>query len=340
MKAPSIARVPAPILAPLLGAAIASWLAAGTARAVIVFEEPGRLTTMPVLSGGTRPGWQYIGFQVGDAFSGIPIGPRAWVTATHVSSSTGLVYDNAGTTAPITYTGTRAATSGDLAVMVLDADQPSFTQWAPVWSGTAGLPPLAELYVYGRSGGRSGVVTNSDPVPGTPKGWSWSGWGGYDGQQSFGTNQLDGFAIDEAGNVFAMWEWNQPTPENGLPLTEGILALADSGSAVFAFNAAADAWQLLGINSAVEVVQTAPGQPALWAAIYDMRGFYLDDQLVTGPEPVPAISYATSIPHKYEFLAPYIPVPEPAGWVLLAAAAASIFPAAARQTHDSGGRKA
>lgn len=102
------------------------------ARAVIVFEDPGRLTTMPLVN-GTKPGWQFIGTY--GSFTGIPIGPRSWVTAEHVTGhsigSAGVLnYDNAGNSASANYSSTLAAISGDLAVMTLDSNQPSFTSWA------------------------------------------------------------------------------------------------------------------------------------------------------------------------------------------------------------------
>jgi len=301
----------------------------GEARAVIVFEDPGRLTTMPVLPGGVKPGWQYLGKY--GSYTGIPIGPRAWITATHVSGSTGtLTYDNAGTTATGTYASTRAATSGDLAMMVLDVSQPSFTSWAPVWSSTATLVPDQDVYLYGRGTSRGAVATNSDPVPGTPKGWEW---GTYDFVQSYGTNQFAGLATVD-GNVCIVTTFNQPTGGNGLPLTEGILSSGDSGSGVFSYDLAASQWALLGINYSVDLIQQLPNGPLYEAAIYDSRGYYDGATLITGTAPKPLSSYSTSIPHNYDFIAPYI-VPEPATW-LLAALAAMLLPACARGTATSG----
>lgn len=302
----------------LVGALVIAILPAASARAIIVYESPGQITTMPVLPGGVKPGWQFVGNSAG--LAGVPIGRRAWVTATHVTGtgSTGFWYDNAGTTGFIQYFGTRSATNGDLAVMVLNPGQPDFQQWAPVWSGTNDLSLGQDVYMYGYGRTRGSVVTNDVPTPGTPKGWYWSA---YTGTMSYGTNELDGLAVDNAGNLYFAMDFNEPTEQNGLPGTEGIFAQFDSGGGVFSYNVANARWELLGINSSVERVSASSGGPLFDAALYDTRGFYSGTTQITGTAPVPLASYATALPYKYDFLAPYIALPEPSAMALAAAAA-------------------
>lgn len=303
-----------------LAVVVVAMFAALPAHAIIVYEDPGRLTSLPVLSGGVKPGWQYIGNSAG--LGGIPIGPRAWVTATHVTGtgSTGFWYDNAGTTAPIEYFGTRAVVSGDLAVMVLDAGQPDFAAWAPVWQGTGNIFLDQDVYMYGFGRLRGSAVTNNVPVPNTQKGWFW---GDYDFALSYGTNELEGLVPDQSGNLYFQMNFDQPTIDNLLPDTEGIYSQFDSGGGVFSYNDANARWELIGINSSVDTVSTTSGGQPFGAALYDARGYYDGTTLITGTANVPLASYATALPYKYDVLAPYIvEVPEPATWSLLGIAAA------------------
>lgn len=296
--------------------------AATPVHAVIVYRDPGRLTTLPVLAGGVQPGWQYVGLT--DGYGGVPIGPRAWVTAAHLTdtSSRSFWYANAGSTGLIQYFGTRAAVDGDLAVMVLDAGQPDFQQWAPVWSGSSG-PPLGQaVYMYGHGTLRGGEVTNAVPTPGTPKGWYW---GAGDSSLSYGTNQLASLSSVFGSTQYRM-TFSQPTGPGAPPDTEGMFSLGDSGGGVFALNAAANRWELVGINSAVELVSATPGGPYLYAALYDARGFYTDTSLITGDTNVPLSSFAIALPYYGSFLAPYLaPVPEPSTAALVAAAAGIVM---------------
>lgn len=305
-----------------VAALVLALLPAASARAIIIYGDPGWNTTMPLLPAGVKPGWQYIGNSSG--FAGIPIGPRAWVTASHVTgpSSTGFWYDNAGTTGFIEYFGTRSVMSGDLAVMVLDPGQPSFQQWAPVWSRTDNLPVGQGVYMYGYGLTRGGTATNNVPVPDSPKGWYW---GGYTFALSYGTNGIDSLATDVSGNIYFAMAFDQPTEQNGLPGTEGIYTRFDSGGGVFSYNPSTSRWELLGINSSVETVSATLGGAPLGAALYDTRGFFDDDGEITGAAPKPLSSYATALPFKYDVIAPFTVVPEPSASVLAGMATALLI---------------
>ncbi|MGB8853837.1 MAG: trypsin-like serine protease [Pirellulales bacterium] len=307
----------------VLAIVAAAMMAAQPAHAIIVYEDPGRLTTMPVLSGSVKPGWQYIGNYNG--FGGVPIGPRAWVTATHVTAaSMNFWYDNAGQTAAINYQGTRVAVNNDLAVAVLNEDQPDFTAWAPVWSGTNNISIGQQFYMYGYGTPRGTPITG---------GWNW---GAYDFVMSYGTNQLSSLATVVGNTQFKM-TFTQPTIFNGVPGTEGIFSWGDSGSGLFAYNNANTRWELIGINSAVEQVSATSNGPVLDAALYDARGYYNGTTLITGAVNVPLSSYAIALPYYESFLSPYIvEVPEPATWSLLGVAAALGLLAKRRSRRVSG----
>jgi hypothetical protein len=306
--------------ATLLAVGAGVMLAAAPAHAIIVYEDPGRLTSLPVLAGDVKPGWQYMGDTEG--FGGIPIGPRAWVAASHTvgSGTTRFVYDNAGLTSRLEYYSTRAALSGDLSVMVLNAGQPDFLAWAPVWQSTNNILVDQPVYMYGFGRLRGSVVTNDVPAPNTQKGWNW---GAYDFALSYGTNELEDLVADQSGNLYFQMNFDQPTGENLLPSTEGIYSQFDSGGGVFTYNNANARWELIGINSSVDTVSTTAGGQPFGASLYDARGYYYDTTLITGTTNVPLASYATALPYKYDVLAPYIvEVPEPATWSLLGIAAA------------------
>lgn len=308
---------------PLASVLIACLLAAHDARAVIIYEDPGRRTDLPVLAGGVKPGWQYLGTTT--RFAGIPIGPRAWVTATHLNTTTAtLNYANAGTTGTIAYASTRAATSGDLAVMVLNDGQPSFTAWAPLWSSTSTLVTGQDVYMFGRGTQRGTEVFLS----GTRTGWNWGTDDGNASPVSYGTNELAFLATSGTSILLAM-DFDQPTVQNGLPGTECVFSYGDSGGAVFSFDPVDNRWELLGVNTSVDVVRPAPNVDYLRAVLYDTRGYYyyqgpLNNQLITGTAPVPVASYSTSIPHKYSFLVPFT-VPEPDGLALACVAGPALL---------------
>ena len=285
------------------------------ARAVIVFEDPGRLTTMPLVN-GTKPGWQFIGTY--GSFTGIPIGPRSWVTAEHITGhsigSAGVLnYDNAGNSASANYSSTLAAISGDLAVMTLDSNQPSFTSWAPVWSDPNTLSKGTSVYIYGRGTERGAATTG---------GWLW---GNGASSLSYGTNQVDGFAADSQNNVYVAMTFNQPNSTNQLPNTEGILSSGDSGGGVFAFNPADGKYELIAVNYGVDVVSLTSNGPLYYASLYDANGYYDNNQQLSSPSAIPLSSYSTSLPNKYDVLAPYIAVPEPGTWVMALIASAGFL---------------
>lgn len=306
-------------------------LAVLPARAVIVYADPGRLTTMPTLTGGVKPGWQYIGTY--GSFTGIPIGPRAWVTATHVSGATGTIrYDNAGTTSAADYASTRVDTSGDLAVFQLNADQPDFTEWAPVWDSTSTLldriaAGTLDVYMYGRGTDRGSAILNGNSQPG---GWNWASWTGSD-PLSYGTGNVFDIVTDSGNDYLQMPFF----PDAG---TSGIFSTGDSGGAIFAFDNAQSRWELIGVNYAVDTVYAAKDVPLvdyLRAAFYDARGnWYFDGTdwvQIVADEPVVLSSYSTALPQKYSVLAPFIPVPEPSTWILAGLSFGGMIVAARRK---------
>lgn len=313
-------------------------LSAIPARAVIVYGDPGRLTTMPVLTGGVKPGWQYIGTY--GEYTGIPIGPRAWVSASHVSGGTGtLVYDNAGTSSSASYLSTRVAASGDLTVFELNADQPSFTEWAPVWDSTATLTDRIaakslDVYMFGRGTDRGSALLNDSLET---VGWNWVNKTSTE-PLSYGTGNVSEIA-NFGGNDYLTMPFSPKSAETG------IFSPGDSGGAIFAFDNVQGRWELIGINYAVDTVyeEPVPDPNGTWmkAAFFDARGKFvygyegnppeLTWYEIAWPVPVPLSSYSTSLPQKYSILSPYIPVPEPSTMILATISAAGLVIAARRK---------
>jgi len=311
---------------------------AGQAQAVIVYGDPGRLTTLPVLSGGVKPGWQFMGKY--GMYTGIPIGPRAWVTATHVSGATGtLSYDNAGTSALTNYASTRvdSTISGDLVVFQLNADQPDFTQWAPVWSDTATLSDriaagTLDVYMFGRGTDRGTAIVNGSSQT---VGWNWVNQTGNE-PISYGTGEVFALVNDSGSNTYLQMPFFPDSP------SAGIFSVGDSGGAVFGFDNVESRWELIGINYAVDTVYAAPDVPLnnyLRASFFDARGYYVFDGSqwvqISGPGPVTLSSYSTSLPQKYSVLSPFIPVPEPSTVILATISAAGMIVAVRRRKRMS-----
>jgi hypothetical protein len=294
-------------------AALAILMSVSPAQAIIIYGGSGRDTNMPTLSGGVKPGWQYIGLF--DSYTGVAIGPRAWVTATHVLQDKSIGSSNTLNYNSTNYASTLVTTSGDLAVYELNIDQPDFADWAPVWQSPGSLAVDIDLYMYGRGTNRGAARTG---------GWDW---GTANTTLSWGTNNLTTWGLlpndplypSESNNYIVM-SFDQPTVENGLPDSEGIASVGDSSGPIFGFNAADNQWQLLGINTYVQTVAAAPNSGSVNAALYDATGYYVagtPTQIAgEGGAPVPLSTISTAIPFKYNVLAPFIPVPEPSTWIL------------------------
>jgi hypothetical protein len=306
----------------------------GLAHAVIVVEGNGSLVPSPDL-----PGFSTLGVQggPGGAYIGIPIGPSTWIGAGHAEVSTTLFYQGSSYNSrvrtalnvvnPITKT---TLLSGEVVVMELEMGVPRFSSWAPLWSGPGNLTAPTNAIVYGRGTARGAAIcrpglSSCDPAAlDQIAGWQW---GGGQGLTTYGTGVLSTDATLTSNGAFVVWPFEQPTPANGLPGTASMLSVGDSSGAVFAHNASADAWQLVGLNYAVDLVHSLNSEGVcsqVRGALFNPTGFYRG----AGCSPATKISsesslrlnsYASSLATLSSDLAP-LAVPAPLPFAALASA--------------------
>jgi hypothetical protein len=295
-----------PLIRPALLAVAAFAAIAPRTEAVITIGPRSVLSSTDYLAGARG---QYIGRW--GAYIGTPIGPRHFVAANHVGDggSGGTLYYNNGTATQTAYQATFVATQDDLAIWELTPASPSFTSWAPIYTGNAetGRP----ITVIGR-GTDKGAEVRLPAGTGQLRGWQW---GASDGQVSGGTNTVTqiytlsgqpGFNGD-----FVLFNFDQ----NGGP-TECIYSVGDSSGAVFMVDPADGVTKLIGVNSLVDgnfsYTQAGPYFPA---ALFDASGFWVGSSAADGqyldpnlyPPPVPAASYATRISSRASFIRSYVP---------------------------------
>ena len=232
--------------------------------------DPQRNTTTP----GDNSGWQYEG-QFG-SFLGTPVAPRYFVTAQHIGGEVGDSFIFHG----VTYTTTAvfSDSGSDLRLWQVGRDIPDY---APLYQGNSetGL----ELRVFGRGAQRGDALS----LDGTLKGWNW-GSSGY--VERWGRNVVAATITDNSTG----WPYLQAAFDSpGVP-DEAHLSVGDSSGGVFVMEDGL--WKLAGINYAVDDVATqADGSDAFAAAIFDARGYYIQDN--TGawvPVPDQGINVPTS----------------------------------------------
>jgi hypothetical protein len=262
----------------------------------------GRNTLAPTSGPILDAGWQYMGFFGG--VTGVPIDSRYFVTAVHVGNAGGGTFSYAnGTGTTTNYSVSLAGTLNDLAIWRLDAGQPSFTSWAPLYTRTDEIAATAiqPLFTVGRGTARG---------PATVGGWEW---GGGDGRLSWGTNAVtDIVPIASPGGDYLYFQFDN----NGNP-NEGTYSTGDSGGAVFIQDPTDLVWKLAGVNYAVELAHQTPMGPDYSAALYDARGYYDDNgQIIADANPVALGSVATRISSRIAFIESVTGVPEPGTWAL------------------------
>ena len=253
-----------------------------SAVAVILYgtADPSANTTAPTgtLAGS---GWQYEG-QFG-SFLGTVVASNYFVTAKHIGGSVGQTFIFAGAN----YTTTRVFpdSSSDLQIWQVSGTFPSHAQ---IYTAVAGSEPNDDLVVFGRGTQRGNPVdVGSDSHLG---GWLW---GTSDGVQRWGTNVIGSIATDPIyGKLLRV-----PFDANAGP-NEGHLSAGDSGGAVFVFNTNSSAWELAGINLAVDgpFSTSSSGANPFDAAMFDTTGLFAqDDQGNWLAAPNPSAFYATEV---------------------------------------------
>jgi len=221
-----------------------------------------------------------------NGFMGWPIGPRAFLGARHVSLSPGgtLAFDNQTFTVAsvtnmfATFQGPNNTTfqgNSDISIYTINAGDPSFSRFSPLFSDSDNFSAGGELVVYGRGTNRGTTITATSSG-GATRGWAW---GGNDGQVSWGTNRAEAItavALGGSENATVVLSYNfSPEADPDGTLFEGGLTGGDSSGAVFARTSTGQ-WKLAGINSAVDgpVGYTDDQSLAQQAVVFDASGLF------------------------------------------------------------------
>ncbi len=257
--------------------------------------DPSFNTTAPtgVLAGS---GWQYEGIFGG--FLATPIAPNYFVAAKHIGGSIGSTFVYGGNT--FTTDSYVDSPNSDLRIWHVTG---TFSTYAPLYTGTdiVGL----NLVVLGRGNERGADVT----LGGNLVGWSWNGGANL---ERWGTNTVTGrvdLGLSYGTTIYA-------TFDHGASATEATLSAGDSSGGVFIQDPADGVWKLAGVNLGVDgpFATDASGTGASNAALFDMRGYYVQDasgayNLVSGASPVPSGFYATEIASNLPFILDAVPEP-------------------------------
>lgn len=299
----------------LLAAAASLACDAGTARAVIIYGEPGRDTSAPGDAAlATR--WNQVGNWGG--FLGTPIASHFFLTAKHVGGAVGDSLTFLDGTSHQTVARFEDPGS-DLALWQVSVAFDS-ARIVPLYTD-ATVALSAPLAIFGRGTAR-GTAVFGDAFGGgsEQKGWQW---GAGDGARSWGTNNLDGTYSAPGAGLQLVFSFS--SDQGG---TEGTLSVGDSGGPVFIQQAGV--WSLAGINYAVQgPFNTTNSGGGFFAALYDVGGLYRTDGAggwayeTPQGSAQPSYAFSTSTTARLAWIEGTVTaVPEPGGLALLAAAAA------------------
>ena len=300
-----VTDIPRPVRQlPLWAGCLLLLLAPLRLRAVILFgtDDPAHNTTAPTgaLSGS---GWQWEG-RMG-FFLGTAIGPRQFITASHLQVSGASIIEFRGLTYQAVGKTNLAGT--DLDVLTIAG---RFPDYAPLCTSRreVGRP----VVLVGR-GGRRG------PENGT------HGWfiGDYDAAQRWGTNLVDSVipASQSSGGELLAMGFNATAGAD-----EGIFSAGDSGGGTFLLDRD-NLWKLAGVNFGVDGPFTDnTNNSPVFGALFDIRGLYVgfpgQQQFIpNSPSPVAARSIVSRISSHIDWLSARIAEPAPADAVLLESAA-------------------
>lgn len=249
--------------------------------AVIVYSDPGRLTAPPT-GKLADSGWQYEGeFQ---GFTGTPIGPDYFITASHIGGSVGSIFTL--NDARYTTTAFYDDPNTDLRIWKIDGTFPAF---APLYTKKG--VNHKKIVVFGRGTDRGSPVTLGNKF----KGWQW---GAADSSLSWGTNNITASTNfgGDIGNVLEFkFNGKKSKPD------EASISAGDSGGGVFI--KVHKTWELAGVNYSTDGPFSFDSNPAneFSASLIDQGGLYTFNDK---NQPIfirdvaankPSINYATRI---------------------------------------------
>ena len=272
-------------------------ISAAPARAVL-FDSTGDPTFNTTAPGGALAGsgWQYEGTFGG--FLATPIGPNYFLAAKHIGGSPGSPFVYSGNT--FTTDAFVDSPNSDLRIWHVTG---TFSSYAPLYTGTDVIG--RDLVVFGLGSPRGADVIRD----GSLVGWLW---GSGSNLQRWGTNTV----ADRINLGASLGTTLHATFDHGASTNEATLSAGDSSGGVFIQDPADSVWKLAGVNYGVDgPFKTLPSDTVAFnAALFDMRGFYVEDapnsyHLVSGASPVPAGMYATEISSNLPFILSTVPEP-------------------------------
>ncbi len=240
-----------------------SVLLLGRLGAVSLFKtaDVGHHTTTP----GDNSGWQYEGKF--NAFLGVPIGPRHFITARHIEGTIGNVLDFHGDV--YVTVGFQNIGTTDLRIWEVEAGKP-FPAYAPLSSGVEDVG--GTVTVIGRGTQRGAEVV----VAGELKGWQW---GEGDFVQRWGKNVVSTVVSGGVMGPLLQCDFDRLGLADECHLSSG-----DSGGGLFVQEAGL--WRLAGISRGVDgPFRELPTDLGFQAMLFDVGGLeYFNG---TGWIPVP-----------------------------------------------------
>ena len=246
--------------------------------AVIIYSDPGRLTTPPA-GKLADSGYQYEGQF--EAFTGTPIAPNFFITASHIGGGVGqgFLFDGGEYSTIAEYDDPNS----DLRIWQISG---TFSTYAPLY--TKKNEKGKAISVFGRGTDRGAAVAIKKKL----RGWKW---GATDSSLSWGTNKISGtenFGPD-IGNVLEFAFKGSKSKPYEAALSEG-----DSGGGVFI--KVGKTWELAGVNYSADGPFSFDTNPAnkFSASLVNESGLYTfsqTNQAIALKGAKPTLSYATRI---------------------------------------------
>jgi hypothetical protein len=280
-----------------------TWLAAVRVSAVLFLgtDDPTHNTTPPE-GPLADSGWQWEGNW--RSFLGTAIGPHHFLTARHLAGTAGTEFVYRGQS----YRTTAAYDdpTGDLKVWRVCG---TFPEWAPMYAKSNEVGQA--LVVIGRGTRRGEPVYFTNGLTTELRGWRW---GTSDSVRRWGTNVVTRI-VPDTGNgggdlLTATFDRNGGDDESSI-------SGGDSGGAIFIQDGAT--WKVAGICSYVDGgFSYTNGPPEFNAALYDVGGFYVENNKVwellpDTPEDVMTECYFPRVSSKLAWIQGVLNQPAPAG---------------------------
>lgn len=228
-------------------------------------------------------------------YVGTPISPRHFITASHVGNAGGgQFFFRNGTATETAYAYSFKAQDQDITIYELNAGQPSFTLWAPIYtrSNEVGKP----MVVLGRGRDKGPELNQA----GNFIGWFWAS--SDDFLLSHGTNTVSQAAFFGGPPGF-VGHYLLFTFDQDAGRTEACGALNDSTGPVFITDPADGITKLAGTISAVDGGYSGTANGSQFSgALFDTRGLFIGANLISGPDPIPINTYAARLSQRLQFL--------------------------------------